>query len=170
LKKLKLRERTYLNNLGDLDAVVNTSSLSSFIITDTIDLVRHCLRRVYVPEAVAKELRLSPYALPQGLQIRRLQAAQKVEARGLGFGPGENEAIVLARDLDLPLIMDEGDARKAAKRFGLKVYGSLLLVRLAFESCLIQRQEYDRKIHEFEVNDRAFPEQVDWARTAQKTT
>jgi predicted nucleic acid-binding protein len=158
-----------LSSLSSLDAVVNTSSLSSFIVTDTVDLVKYCFRRIYVPEAVAKELRLSPYTLPQGLQMRRLQAVQRKEAHGIGFGPGENEAIVLARDLDLPLMMDETDARKAAKRFGLKVYSSLLLVRLAFESCLIQREEYERKIHEFEVNSRANVEQVNWARTAQKT-
>lgn len=159
-----------MNSLGNLDAVVNTSSLSSFIKTDTADLARRCFRSLYVPETVVAELRLSPYDLPQGFQVRRLQAVQKTEAGGIGFGAGENEAIVLARDLDLPLIMDERHARKAAKRFGLKVYGSLLVVRVAFESCFIHRQEYEEKLREFEANSRATTEQVNLARLAQKTT
>jgi len=156
-----------LQRSSNSGVVLNASSLATFVMTESLDLLRRCYPRVYVPKAVSDEFSVA-FQMPRGLITRTLRNTQQAEAESIGLGAGENEAMVLARDMQLPLIMDDGDAQKVAERLGVEVYGSLEFVRAAFCSCFIEREEYDERIDSFQESGRAHPEYVSWARNASK--
>lgn len=147
--------------------ILNTSSLSSLVLTQCFELLRLRFSRVYIPKAVCHEFSHT-FSLPAGLIVRTLTESQKSRARALGIGPGESEAIVLSMDMQSPLIMDDTSARKTAKKLGVKVIGSLGMVRISFIECLIDRADYESRITAFEQSGRAYPEVIAWARRATK--
>lgn len=86
----------------------------------------------------------------------------------IGLGYGENEAIILAQDLEATLIVDERSARKVAKKLGISLLGSLGFVRLAFISCLIDRRDFESRVRAFQLNGRAQPNVISWGLRATK--
>lgn len=147
--------------------VLNASSLITFVLTESIDLLKRCYRQVYIPRAVCDEFSLE-FTMPSGVIVHTLSAAQETAAETIGLGRGENEAMVLARDLGLPLIMDDTDAEKVAAKYEIPVYHSLEFVRAAYRACFLERVEYDLRVDSFEASGRVYPEYVDWARHATK--
>lgn len=147
--------------------VINTSSLSSFVRTQCFDLSQLCFRHVYIPEGVCREFSAA-FGLPRGLRVMTLTTAQKSRARALGLGRGESEAIILAMDMQAPLIMDDNPARRVAKKLGVPVIGSVGLVRIAFRECIIKRSNYESRIAAFEQSGRANAGVIAWARSARK--
>lgn len=155
--------------------VLNASSLITLVLTETIDLLKRCYRQVYVPRAVRDEFS-SEFTMPNGVKlampdaliVRTLTGSQKAAAETIGLGEGENEAMVLARDLGLPLVMDDTDAEKVAAKYDILVYHSLEFVRAAYRACFLERDEYDSRVSSFQASGRVYPEYIDWARQATK--
>jgi predicted nucleic acid-binding protein len=147
--------------------VLNTSSLWSFIVTHTFDLLRKFYSPIIVPLSVAVEIK-KEFSIPKGIEVRTLNGAQQTYADSMGLGPGENEAMVLAIDMQISLIMDDGPAQEVAQQYGIDVFGSLEFVKAAFESCAIEREEYDRSVDAFQEEKRAHLGLISWARKATK--
>jgi len=55
------------------------------------------------------------------------------------LGEGESEAIVLARELDAILLIDDSKARKEAERIGVECIGTLRILKEAKAMGLIER-------------------------------
>jgi predicted nucleic acid-binding protein len=125
-------------------AVSNTSPLSNLAIIDRLQLLREQLGEVLIPPGVDSELK----RLPNESARKRLDAA--IQQRWLRVLPltntvpenlaailhrGEAEAITLALELKADLVLlDESDARSAAKRIGLAHTGVLGVLRKAKEA------------------------------------
>lgn len=152
--------------IGDT-VVLNTSSLSSLVITGCFEILQLCFRNIFVPEAVLSKFS-QRYQLPAGVWPMALGLRQKLWAASLGVGTGESQAIILAADLEVPLIMDDQAARIVAERHGVSVISSIGLVRIAFLECVIERAEYEHRILSFEQKRRANPRIISWARDARK--
>lgn len=56
---------------------------------------------------------------------------------GQHLGAGESEAIALARELDACLLADEGRVIAQARRYGIKIKSTLLMLLVAKEQGLI---------------------------------
>ena len=83
-------------------------------------------------------------ALPKWIRIGELDEIMLREAEGLRLGRGEAESIVLAQRLGCLLAVDDEKARSVAKDKGIPVIGSVGILRLAYEYCLIEtRQELE---------------------------
>lgn len=136
--------------------------------TDCIDILDSAFRRRLVPEEVSKEIKRR-YQLPAVIEVRTLKEEQKGRALSLGLHLGESEAIVLAKDLDAPLIMDDSPAQRVAERIGVPVIGSVTLVKVAFEKCFLTNSDYQDRITAFERSHRANLGIIAWARHAVKT-
>ncbi len=147
--------------------ILNTSSLSSVVRTQSFDFLHICFRYIYIPRAVRDEFS-NAFILPRGMIVRTLTSSQEDRARALGLGKGESEAIILAMDMQAPLIMDDTPARKVAERFNVTVIGSVGIIRIAFIECIVERDNYDLLITTFEHNGRANAEVIAWARNARK--
>jgi predicted nucleic acid-binding protein len=91
------------------------------------------LDEVLVPPAVWEEL-TRDYRFPS--QVVRVEPVR--DRKLVGFlhaflDPGESEAIALAKERALPLIIDEKKGRRAARRLGITITGFLGLVLFAAE-------------------------------------
>lgn len=120
--------------------VTNTSPLIAFSAIQRLDLLENVFTRLLVPESVRAEL------FPTGSVWTQAQAAQEALTRGAWMevirasqpsalavlthklGAGETEAIAVALERRLPLVIDDLEARAAARALGLQVVGTLGIV------------------------------------------
>ena len=120
-----------------MTVVSDTSPLNYLILIRAVDLLPALFGRVLAPPAVLAELRHteSPEVVRQWaespsdwLEVR----APSVRTADDKLGPGETEAICLARELPADaILLDDRRARKAAAGHGLTVMGTLAVL---FES------------------------------------
>jgi uncharacterized protein len=100
-----------------------------------------------VPDAVFEEIVVSGDDRPgaeevkQGLWIKRatLQDRSLLENMPGKLSPGESEAILLAKELNGFLLVDELEARKEASRLGINYFGSLRIIKEAKDRGVIPK-------------------------------
>jgi predicted nucleic acid-binding protein len=117
-------------------AVSNTSPVLNLAIIGQLDLLHQQFGQVWLPQAVADELRIEQ-DLPGSAAIRtarqagwllteRVNDQVRVAILRRDLDEGEAEAIALALQKHADwLLLDERDARRAAKPLGLRVTGVL---------------------------------------------
>lgn len=131
--------------------VSDTSPLRYLILVRAIDVLPALLGEVLIPPAVAAELMhaKTPAAVRDWFQSPppwvKFQAPRRVDAIAR-LGPGEQEAIALALELDADrLLIDDNAGKQAAKRLGLNAIGTLAILDLADKQGLLDlRQALDR--------------------------
>jgi predicted nucleic acid-binding protein len=125
--------------------VADTSPLNYLILIEQIEVIEVLYKRVAIPAAVHREM-VSPgapkqvrkwAAIPPGwLEVHPSASSSIVLSERLDAG--EREAIGLALFLKSPvLIIDETAGRKEAQRIGLRVIGTLGILRDAHAAGLL---------------------------------
>jgi len=122
--------------------VTNTSPLIALSAIKRLDLLQDIFPETLVPDAVFREAVtdgvgwLEANQLQQelvaGAWLTRVKVADSAFLQGLRDrlgGSGEAEAIVLAKERSLPVLLDEMAGRRAAAALGLQVIGSLWILR-----------------------------------------
>lgn len=115
--------------------VSNATPIRYLAEIDALHLLSHLFGHVVIPTAVAQELthRHAPQfvqkvivSLPEWLSI---QTVQQTDARLTALDPGEREAILLAGEIGVNIILlDEKTARDAAVQRGLRCIGTLRIL------------------------------------------
>lgn len=117
--------------------VSDTSPLQYLILTQAVESLPHFFDRVYIPTAVAVELKhaSSPSAVRDWIaSLLSWAIIQSVSPVNLGvkLGSGEVEAISLALALKVQAVLiDDQKAKLAARRLGLDVVGTLTVLERA---------------------------------------
>lgn len=123
--------------------VSNASPLIVLLKINKLLILKELFGKVVVPEAVYKEITTKEH---ERLIFNRLGW---IEARSIGnieiaafleklVNRGEAEAIVLAKELNATLLIDDAKARKYAKLLNIEVTGTLGLLKIAKRSGLVQ--------------------------------
>lgn len=125
--------------------VSDTSPINYLILIDVIDLLPQLYGRVLVPTHVCQEL-LDPVgpprvrewaaAPPNWLEVRPVSMPLP-EAALAALDRGEQEAISLAAELQLPLLIDDRRGRGVAQAHGLRVVGTLGILGAAAQRGLV---------------------------------
>ena len=114
--------------------IVDASPLIFLAKLDRLDLLRRSATEVLLPAAVLEEIRRHPdeasasveEALGTWLRMSVVRDRSAVEFLELDLGPGEAEAIALAREVQAErIVLDDQDARRFARRLGLVPIGTL---------------------------------------------
>jgi uncharacterized protein len=119
-----------------MPVVSNTSPLLNLAIIGRLDLLHDQFREVLIPPAVQRELRADEdrpgslalnAALEQGwLKVTPLENSVVAQILWRTLDEGEAEAIALALEVGADrILLDEKDARRAAKPLGLETLGVL---------------------------------------------
>lgn len=123
--------------------VTDTSPVNYLIQMGCVDVLGALFESVVVPEAVMRELRhpSSPQSVQQWAahppSWTKVRACQNMPS-GLGLDPGETEAIGLALELGIEMVvMDERKGRRTAAQLGLSTIGTLALLELGDENGLL---------------------------------
>lgn len=127
--------------------VADTSPINYLILIDQIEILPRLYSRILIPPAVLEELKhpVAPESVrdwsahpPRWLEV--LTPKSSVDVAQLG--PGESEAIALATEMRIEvLLIDELAGRKEATRRGLKVAGTLSVLDEADQVGLIDFDE-----------------------------
>jgi predicted nucleic acid-binding protein len=92
------------------------------------ELLGDLFEEVIVPPAVLREISAGDPALPQWLRTEAPREDETLRLLRRLLDPGESEAIALALQKDLPLIIDEKKGRRIAQHQGIRIMGLLGVV------------------------------------------
>ena len=122
--------------------VADTSPLHYLIQVQAIGVLPHFFDEVVIPKSVEREL-LNP-STPHEVREWMLHPPgwatikSAVRILPLNLDPGETEAIALAKELAaFAVLLDDGEARQAAKRGGLQVTGTIGILENAAAAGLV---------------------------------
>ena len=106
------------------------------------DLLSNLFDKLYIPKAVYDELNFKKdIELSSLFEVLEVQNKQKVKELQLSLDIGESEAIALAIEMNLPLIIDEKKGRKVAKNLGVKIVGLIGVLYLNIQRGYIKKQD-----------------------------
>lgn len=124
--------------------VSDTSPINYLVLIELQDLLPKLLDRVLIPEAVHRELQSTKAPdpikrfladAPDWLEVR---ASPEIASALRHLDSGEREAISLALSIETDsVLLDERKGRRAAREQGLRVSGTLGVIRLAADQGLI---------------------------------
>ena len=116
-----------------MDIVISdTTALIILAKSDLLSLLSNLFSKIYIPQAVYDELMFKDDVVNYRIEkfdkiivkpVSDLKTLQRIKS--LKIDKGEVEAISLALELDLMLIIDERKGRKIALNQGLKIVGVL---------------------------------------------
>ena len=135
-----------------IPAVVDSACLIGLERIGRLDLLQALIDPVFAPPAVNQEFG----ALPRWMNVQKPVDVGMVAALRLVVDPGESEAIVLAYEKGLRIILDDRKAREVAQRLGVPVTGTLGLLLKAEQEGLIDaiRPLLDAlDAHQFRISD-----------------
>jgi len=119
-----------------MQIVSNTSPLIILKKSEAIFILDNLFDSVLIPKSVQKELFKKEkefFSSLKTLKVTEPKDFNLVKVLRLIVDEGEAEAIALAMELNLPLLIDDRKGRRVAKKLGLKFIGSLGLLKIAKE-------------------------------------
>jgi len=122
--------------------VSNAGPLIVLLKTGKISILKDLFQKVLVTMAVweeitAKDYEKSIFVKMEWIETRKIRNTELAVLLEKLIGRGEAEAIVLAKELEAVLLMDDAKARKHAKLLNVEVIGTLGLLKLAKNNGLI---------------------------------
>ena len=114
-------------------AVVDSARLIGLERIGRLDLLPALLDPIFAPPAVNREFG----SQPAWMKVERPNDVGMVAALRLLVDPGESEAIVLAYEKGLRIILDDRKAREVAQRLGVPITGTVgLLIKAKQEGVI----------------------------------
>lgn len=121
--------------------VSNASPLIDLAIIKRFDLLQEVFGKIYIPEAVYREIAIEgkgkvgakevEAGLNKWIEKKKAEDTMAIQALVTNLGDGEAESIVLGLELNADiLLINEKKARKIAKFMGLRVMGTIGLLKL----------------------------------------
>ena len=112
-----------LNNLGKLDLL-------------------KVFNQVYIPQKVYEKVNFkNDFILPDFIKVKKIETNKLYFYLTKLLDEGESEAITLAKELNLPLIIDEKKGRKIAKNLNIKIIGLLGILYLNYKKGFLTEEE-----------------------------
>lgn len=123
-----------------MEAIVSdTTALIVLAKQHRLSLLDACFERVLLPEAVFREWLAGDSTVGKSvkdlgfLQVVAVDDSAMLDELRTLLDPGEAEALILARERALPLLMDEKKGRNIARMMGIPVLGLVGVLLLAVE-------------------------------------
>ena len=122
-----------------MKVVSNSTPLIALSRINKFSLLKEYFGDVHIPKEVYEEVvtrggnlfGAEEVASAEWIKVENVKNRIAVESLSIALDKGEAEAIVLAREKDGMLILDEGDGRRTAESLGLKITGTVGILLLA---------------------------------------
>jgi len=122
--------------------VSDSTALIILFDLDRIELLENLFEIVYISPIVLEEISVKyPVVLPSFMRVEKLKDDELFNSLKMLLDLGESEAIALAKEKNLSIIIDEKRGRKIAKGVGLKVIGLLGVVYLNVKKGFLSKDE-----------------------------
>jgi len=128
--------------------ISDTTALIILAKSNHLDLLTNIINKVYIPKAVMREIQYKNDIVKilientdfiEVKEIKNKKILCNIQDTNLDLG--ETEAIALALEMDLRLIIDEKRGRKIAKQKGVKIIGLLGILEVNFKLGFISYRE-----------------------------
>lgn len=104
-----------------------------------LELLKEYFSEVYIPQEVYDEVvthggdlfGAKEVVSQDWIKVEEVRNRIAVDSLSMILGKGESEAIVLAKERNMLLVIDDGEGRKIAESLGLKITGTIGLLLLA---------------------------------------
>jgi len=111
--------------------VSDSTTLIILFHLERLELLSNLFDEIYIPSSVYREISVKKeIELPEYIQIKEIEESTDLKLLRKLLDEGESEAIVLAKNMGLGIIIDEKKGRKIAVNYGLKIIGLLGIVYL----------------------------------------
>ena len=122
--------------------VSDSTALIILFDLERIELLENLFEVVYITPIVLEEVSVKyPVILPPFMRVETLKDDELFNSLKMLLDLGESEAIALAKEKNLSIIIDEKRGRKIAKGVGLKVIGLLGVVYLNVKKGFLSKDE-----------------------------
>lgn len=122
--------------------ISDSTTLIILLDLERIELLSNIFTKVYVPQSVFEEVTfINHSALPEFMEVIEVEQEELLENLLLLLDKGESEAIVLAKQQNMPLIIDEKKGRKIASNLKINIIGLLGIIYLNIKKNHIQEDE-----------------------------
>jgi len=116
--------------------VSDASPLIVLLKTNNITILKDLFQQITIPQAVykeisAKEQEKSLFDKIDWIKIRKIKNTDMTSFIEKLLDKGETEAIIIAKELQTKLLIDDAKARKYAKMLDIEVIGTLGLLKMA---------------------------------------
>ncbi len=142
-----------------MKVVSDTSPIIAFSNLRKLHILKALFERITIPQAVYDELcEREPFQPVEWIDVQKINDRSRYNMLRPDLDHGESEAIVLCFEKGMELLLvDDGEARKAAESLGMKIMGTGGLLLLAKQQGLIDsvRTEIDKleKEGQFRLSD-----------------
>jgi len=127
--------------------ISDSTTLIILIDLDRVELLSNIFSKVYVPQSVFEEVTFKNHSiLPEFMEVIEVEQEELLNDLLLLLDRGESEAIILAKQKNLPLIIDEKKGRKIAPNLKINIIGMLGIIYLNIKRNYIQRNEAEEFI------------------------
>jgi predicted nucleic acid-binding protein len=129
--------------------ISDTSSLIILTKLKRLALLEHLFDKVFIPKRVEQELAEKEDEVYQSIinnplfEIVECKDTELLELLDDILDFGESEALVLAKERQLILLIDEKKGRKMAKNMGIKIIGFLGVLLLNYRHDKISKEEIE---------------------------
>jgi len=125
--------------------IFDSTTLIILFDLDRMELLENLFEKVYITPIVLEEISVKyPIVLPPFMQVEKPKEDALFNSLKMLLDLGQSEAIALAKEKNLYLIIDEKKGRKIAKELGLKVIGLLGVVYLNDKKGFLTKSEASR--------------------------
>ncbi len=122
--------------------VSDSTALIILFDLERIELLENLFDTVYITPIILEEISIKyPVVLPSFMKVEILQDDEVFKSLKMLLDLGESEAIALAKEKNLAIIIDEKKGRKIAKGMELKVIGLLGVVYLNVKKGFLSKVE-----------------------------
>jgi len=123
--------------------VSNASPLIVLLKINKLSILKELFEKIIIPEAVYKEITAKEpdkliFDKTGWIKTRSVTNIEMTTLLEKLVNTGEAEAIVLAKELKVTLLIDDAKARKHAKLLNIELIGTLGLLKIAKKNGLVQ--------------------------------
>lgn len=123
--------------------ISDSTTIITLLNIKRVDVLRNLFSEVFIPCKVYDEMTVDEEIVLDGNFFIKKEIEDKNLCRLLmkSLDDGESEAIVLAKEMNLSLIIDEKKGRKVAKNLGINIFGFIGLLLLNYRKAHFSAEE-----------------------------
>jgi predicted nucleic acid-binding protein len=123
--------------------ISDSTTVITLLNIDRLDILTNLFSLVYLPQMVYDEVVIEEQIVidESFFVVKKIEDKKLYKILSKSLDAGECEAIVLAKEMDLSLIIDEKKGRKIASNFGINIFGFIGLLILNYKNGLLSRED-----------------------------
>ncbi|RUM73632.1 MAG: hypothetical protein DSZ11_05475 [Sulfurovum sp.] len=123
--------------------ISDSTTIITLLNIDRLDVLGNIFSLVYVPKKVYEEIVIDEQIVLDEafFVIKEIEDIKLYRLLLKSLDEGESEAIVLAKEMELSLIIDEKKGRKIASNLGINIFGFIGLLILNYKNGLLTQED-----------------------------